>query len=83
MSYDGKKDIVHCFSCNASYDLISLYALDNNLDNSKDFKKILEDLALKYNVDLQRTTEEQQNRIKKVINAIPKKEDYTKYIKTY
>lgn len=80
MSYDGKKDIVHCFSCNASYDLISLYALDNNLDNSKDFKKILEDLALKYNVDLQRTTEEQQNRIKKVINAIPKKEDYTKYI---
>ena len=24
MSYDDKKDIVNCFSCNSNYDLISL-----------------------------------------------------------
>lgn len=77
MSYDAKKDIVHCFSCNSSYDLISLYALDNNLDNSKDFKRIIEELALKYNID---TKANNLNTIKKVTNVTPKKEDYTKYI---
>lgn len=77
MSYDDKRNIVKCFSCNSSYDLISLYALDNNLDNSKDFKRIIDELALKYNVD---TKANKSDTIKKVINAIPKKEDYTKYI---
>ena len=77
MSYDDKRNIVKCFSCNSSYDLISLYALDNNLDNSKDFKRIIDELALKYNVD---TKANKSDTIKKVINVIPKKEDYTKYI---
>ena len=52
MNYDDKRNIVKCFSCNSSYDLISLYALENNLDNSKDFTKILEDLALKYKITI-------------------------------
>lgn len=77
MSYDDKRNIVKCFSCNSSYDLISLYALDNNLDNSKDFKRIIDELALKYNVD---TKANKSDTIKKVIKVIPKKEDYTKYI---
>ena len=78
MSYDDKRNIVKCFSCNSSYDIISLYALNNNLDNNKDFKKIVEDLALKYNVNYQKPNK--TDTIKKVTNVTPKKEDYTKYI---
>lgn len=32
----------HCFSCGATYDIIDLLALDNGLDRSRDFYKILE-----------------------------------------
>lgn len=78
MSYDDKHDIVKCFSCNSSYDIISLYALQNNLDNNKDFKKIVEDLALKYNINY--TKPNKSDTLKKVTNVTPKKEDYTKYI---
>ena len=55
MSYDSTKNIVHCFSCNSNYDIISLYAIQNNLDNNKDFKKIIEELAKKYNVNIKAT----------------------------
>lgn len=77
MSYDDKRNIVKCFSCNSSYDLISLYALDNNLDNSKDFIRIINELALKYNVSIK------NNALKKGIMrnyTNVKKEDFTKYI---
>lgn len=77
MSYDDKRNIVKCFSCNSSYDLISLYAIRNNLDNNTDFKKILEDLALKYKITIKSDT------LKKVASSEKvgqKKEDYTKYI---
>ena len=77
MSYDEKRQIIKCFSCNNSYDLISLYAKDNNLDNKKDFKRIIDELVLKYKID---TKMNNSDTIKKVINDIPKKEDYTKYI---
>lgn len=77
MSYDKDKNIVHCFSCNSSYDIISLYAIQNNLDNNTDFKKIVEDLALKYNISVK-----QNNTNKKISQEMkaPKKEDFTKYI---
>ena len=75
MSYDDKRNIVKCFSCNSSYDIISLYALKNNLDNTKDFKKIVEDLALKYNVEYTKP-----NTLKNATNVTPKKKDYTKYL---
>ena len=78
MSYDDKRNIVKCFSCNTSYDIISLYAIQNHLDNNTDFKQIIEDLALKYNISL--TTNAQRESTKKVTNVTPKKEDYTKYI---
>lgn len=78
MSYDDKRNIVKCFSCNTSYDIISLYAIQNHLDNNTDFKQIIEDLALKYNISL--TMDEQRQNTKKVTNVTPKKEDYTKYI---
>lgn len=77
MSYDEKRQIIKCFSCNNSYDLISLYAKDNNLDNKKDFKRIIDELVLKYNID---TKTDKTNTLKKVTNVTPKKEDYTKYI---
>lgn len=80
MSYDDRRNIVKCFSCNSSYDLISLYALDNNLDNSKDFKRIIDELALKYNISVKSN---KNDTLKKVIMrnyANEKKEDFTKYI---
>lgn len=79
MSYDAKKDIVHCFACKKSYDLISLYALDNNLDEAKDFKQIIDELALKYNVDIKQIGGEQVGNTQKVTNPTPKKEDFTRY----
>ena len=78
MSYDDKRNIVKCFSCNSSYDIISLYAMQNNLDNKTDFKRIVEDLSLKYNIDYTKTNK--SNTLKKATNETPKKEDYTKYI---
>jgi replicative DNA helicase len=80
MSYDDKKNIVHCFSCNSSYDIISLYALNNNLDNNKDFKKIVEDLSLKYGIKNNLTDKEQRNNYINAKKTDIKKVDYTKYI---
>lgn len=77
MSYDDKRKIVKCFSCNESYDIFSLYALNNNLDNKKDFKKIVDDLTLKYKISNNGSSEK-----KNVVNndTMIKKEDFTKYI---
>lgn len=80
MSYDKRRNIVKCFSCNTSYDIISLYALNNNLDNNSDFIKIVEELAIKYNIDYKRSTSEARENGKMLANANVKKEDYTKYI---
>jgi replicative DNA helicase len=74
MSYDKTRDFIKCFSCDHTYDIISLYALNNNLDNDKDFKKIVEDLALKYNVNLK------GGNSKIATFTTPKKENYTRYI---
>ena len=79
MSYDPKRNIVKCFSCNTTYDIFHIYGLKNNLKNDgDDFKTMYKDLALKYNIDL--TTREQRQSNKKDIFKLPKKEDYTKYI---
>ena len=67
MSYDDKRKIVKCFSCNMSYDLISLYAQDNNLDSKTDFKRIIDELALKYNVILNKSDKPQT---KQYINKV-------------
>lgn len=77
MSYDPKRNIVKCFSCDASYDLISLYALDNNLDTKTDFRKIIENLTLKYNINYNTPTQITTS----FLNAKKSetKEDYTKY----
>lgn len=77
MSYDSKRNIVKCFACNTSYDIISLYALNNNLDNKKDFKKIVDDLAQKYNINTNNSKRIARETVQKVTQ---KKEDYTKYI---
>lgn len=80
MSYDDKKEIVHCFSCNSNYDLISLYAQDNHLDNNKDFKQIIEELAHKYNIDLKSNKSNTLKKDSMQNYANLKKEDFTKYI---
>lgn len=80
MSYDDKKEIVHCFSCNSNYDLISLYAQDNHLDNNKDFKQIIEELAHKYNIDLKSNKSNTLKKDSMQNYANFKKEDFTKYI---
>ena len=80
MSYDPKRNIVKCFSCNTSYDLISLYALDNNLDNNQDFKRIIDELALKYNIDVKTDQNDHPKKESMRKYANIKKEDFTKYI---
>lgn len=70
-----------CFGgCKRTYDIFSLYALDNNLDEVADFKQIKEALAIKYNIPLKR------NYSTGVARKTPKKKDaninYTNYYKT-
>lgn len=66
-------------ACGRTYDIFSLYALDNGLDEVKDFKQIKEELAKKYNINIK------QPRSTKVIDAVKekpkKKENYSKYYK--
>ena len=78
MSYNKTLNNVKCFSCNTSYDLISLYAQDNNLDTTTDFKEIMTRLGHKYNVNVTQN-EQTKNRRKAEISETIKKEDFTKY----
>lgn len=80
MSYDPKRNIVKCFSCNSNYDIISLYALINNLDNKTDFKRIIDELALKYNIDIKSNKTNTLKKESMQKYATTKKEDFTKYI---
>lgn len=77
MSFDKDKNIIHCFGCNKTYDLISLYAKDHNLDNNKDFKRIIDELALKYKVELTRSKTTKQTYERKTEEA----KDFTIYYK--
>lgn len=69
-----------CYGCNKTYDIFSLYALDNNLDEKADFKTIKEALATKYNIPLKATytREEVVKKPRKKDNSI----DYTNYYKS-
>lgn len=71
-----------CYGCNKTYDIFSLYALDNNLDEKADFSRIKQDLARKYGIPLNYTnntlTEKEQRKTKKKDDNI----DYTNYYKT-
>ena len=79
MKYNDKDgNYIKCFSCNTTYDLISLYALDHNLDSKADFRQILEELALKYNEDIKITSSDETP--KQDYSKVIAKEDYTKYI---
>jgi len=78
MSYDPNKNILHCFSCGKNYDLISLYAQDNNLDEKKDFRRIIKELSDKYNVSFSDTIKKTKSEGKNTI----KKEDYSSYYET-
>jgi replicative DNA helicase len=80
MSYDPKRNIVKCFSCNSNYDIISLYALINNLDNNTDFKRIIDELALKYNIDIKSNKNNTLKKESMQKYVTTKKEDFTKYI---
>ena len=77
MSYNPKKREVHCFSCNMSYDLISLYALDNGFLDDKDyFIRSCKELAQKYNISVpvyQSTTRGTSE------TPQPSKENFTRY----
>lgn len=79
MKYNDKDgNYIKCFSCNTTYDLISLYALDHNLDSKADFRQILEELALKYNEDIKITSSDETP--KQDYSKVVAREDYTKYI---
>ena len=48
MSYKADLQIVHCFSCNYTRNVIGLYADEHGLDEKKDFQFIIEALENKY-----------------------------------
>ena len=50
MQYNPKNNTVHCFACGAHYDILNLIAMDENLDPSKDFIKILKTACSKFNI---------------------------------
>lgn len=78
MSYDSVRNILHCFGCNANYDLISLYAQDNNLDEKRDFVRIVDELKEKYNVSFADSHE--KTKPKSVVNSRKvEQKDYSAY----
>lgn len=84
MSLNEKNNTVHCFSCNTTYDIYQIYAIENNLDCTKDFKKIISDLAYKYGYELPHSNYE--NKVPsyqsvKVNNNLNFENDYTKWKK--
>lgn len=81
MSYDPKRNILHCFSCNSNYDLISLYALDHNLDAKADFRQIMKELAEKYNIDFNNIKQDAEPTQKPLIDIKEFKEYYKKVLK--
>lgn len=47
MSYNAKKDYVHCFSCDATYDIFDVIGLEYGLTDDKDkFNKTYEELGI-------------------------------------
>ena len=70
-----------CFgACKRTYDIFSLYALDNGLDEVADFKQIKEALAKKYNIDIKQP---RSKIIKEEVKETPKrnKANYSEYYK--
>lgn len=67
-------------ACGRTYDIFSLYALDNGLDEVADFKQIKEALAKKYNIDIKQP---RSAIIKEEIKEKPKKNkaNYSEYYK--
>lgn len=78
MSYDPKTNLLHCFGCNCNYDIFSLYALNKGLDNNADFRRIAEELAIKYNIDFKTNTTKPYKKTEKVEAEKP---DFSKYYK--
>lgn len=48
MSYKAEYQIVKCFSCGYTRDIIGLYADEKGLDKKHDFQKIIEELEARY-----------------------------------
>ena len=80
MSYDPKRNMIKCFGCNKSYDIFSLYALDNNLDSKADFKEIVNILADRYGITTKKEDSENTKKTEQKKESI-KKEDFSKYYK--
>lgn len=51
MSYSAKYNICHCFTCNKSYDIFRVVALDYNLNPRSFVKQIQKVLELYPNID--------------------------------
>ena len=86
MSYDRKRNKVHCFSCGADYDIIDLIKIDYGISNDKDaFSKAYE----LYSVDLDRVNYEhakksfsdsqEEKEVQNRAKSEQKVTDYTEY----
>lgn len=81
MSLNEKNNTVHCFSCNATYDIFELYAIENGLNCKNDFKKIIHDLAYKYGYELNNINYETKSsyKIAEKNDNLNFEKDYTKW----
>lgn len=53
-----RKGYIHCFGCDVSFDIFSLYAHDHNLDCKKDFPKIIDELCDMFDIDINQDNRE-------------------------
>ena len=65
--------------CQRTYDIFSLYAIDHNLDEVKDFKRIKEELARKYRIPLKQSYSKEE--VKKTTKKKDNNIDFTNFYK--
>ena len=82
-SMQFKETYYKCYgTCNRTYDIFDLYALDHGLDVKADFSRIKKELAIKYNIDSKTLNKEEPKKNIKENLEEEKKVDYSSYYKT-
>lgn len=80
-SMQFKGNYYKCYGCGKTLDIFSLYALDNNLDEQRDFATIKQALATKYNIPLNYTPRKEEPKATKSNTKKETKLNFTSYYK--
>ena len=78
-SMQFKGNYYKCYGCGKTLDIFSLYALDNNLDEQRDFATIKQALATKYNIPLNYTPRKEEPKATKSNTKKETKIKFTSY----